>query len=114
MSEDSLINGLFLFSEEIIEALDLVFQTTVAQYLHQVMQTVRFFPSYKQEDICSASDGLKGVCGKLNLLQLIKSSTCPNAKCSSKIITNNPHKFSAVGIFFNFSDRCAIACVGDT
>uniref|UniRef100_A0A3B3BNA3 Reverse transcriptase domain-containing protein n=1 Tax=Oryzias melastigma TaxID=30732 RepID=A0A3B3BNA3_ORYME len=64
------------------------------------------------------SDNLKSVCDSLNLTQLIDSPTHPNIKNPSKsslidlILTDAPHKFTAIGIFANdLSDHCAVATV---
>ena len=67
------------------------------------------------------SDDLKMFCNSMNLTQLINSPTRPNHKCPEKstridlILTNVPHKYSAVGVFCNdLSDHCAVVAVRNT
>lgn len=67
------------------------------------------------------SDNLKSFCDSVNLTQLINLPTCPNLKCPEKstiidlILTNIPHKYSAVGVFCNdLSDHCLVVAVRNT
>ena len=69
----------------------------------------------------NASDYLKEVCGKLNLVQLITETTRPNLKDISRstlidlILTNRDDKIMASGVFeLGASDHCPIACIRDT
>lgn len=68
--------------------------------------------------LSTTSNSLKDICDTLNLSQLINSPTRLNSKNMDKstlldvILTNSPHKYSAVGIFSNdVSDHCTVACV---
>lgn len=67
------------------------------------------------------SDEFKSFCDSVNFTQLINSPTRLNLKCHEKstlidlILTNVPHKFSAVGVFCNdLSDHCVVAAVRNT
>lgn len=67
------------------------------------------------------SDEFKLFCDSVNLTQLVKSPTRPNMKCIEKstlldlILTNAPHKFSAVGVFCNdLSDHCVVGAIRNT
>ena len=67
------------------------------------------------------SDDFKSFCDSVNFTQLINSPTRPNLKCPEKstlidlILTNVPHKFSAVGVFCNdLSDHCVVAAIRNT
>lgn len=65
-----------------------------------------------------SSNALKDICDVVHLTQLIQSPTRLNPKRMDKstlldiILTNAPHKYSAVGTFCNdISDHCTVACV---
>lgn len=67
------------------------------------------------------SEAIRGLCNTLHFTQIINAVTRLNPKDISKstlidvILTNNPHKYSAVGIFANdLCDHCAVACIRDT
>lgn len=62
----------------------------------------------------------KSFCDSINLTQLVQMPSRPNTKNLDKptlidlILTNDPHKFSTLGVFCNdLSDHCVVAAVRD-